>query len=60
MFVLFSIVGLVVTVAAFFTRTYRRLNEAYAAGDVNADLAQSVDDDGVPGPDPTGRGLTGH
>lgn len=59
-FVLFSIVGLVVTVAAFFTRTYRRLNEAYAAGDVNADLAQSVDGDGVPGPDPTGRGLTGH
>lgn len=43
-FVLFSLVGLLVTVAVFFTRTYRRLNAAYAAGDVNADVATDGED----------------
>ena len=58
-FVLFSIAGLLVTGAAFLTRTYRRLNASYAAGDVNADVAGSTDDD-VPGPDPLSRGLAEH
>jgi len=44
-FVLFSLVGLVLTAAVFLTRTYRRLNESYLAGDVNVDV--------VPSPDPT-------
>lgn len=35
-FVLVSVVGVLVTSLAFLTRTYRRLNAAYAAGDVNA------------------------
>ena len=43
-FVLFSLLGLVLTAAVFFTRTYRRLNESYLAGDVNIDV--------VPSPDP--------
>ncbi len=41
---LFSLLGLVLTAAVFFTRTYRRLNESYLAGDVNVDV--------VPSPDP--------
>ena len=58
-FVLVSVVGLFVTAAAFFTRTYRRLNETYAAGDVNAEVAASTDD-GVPGPNPLGKGHAEH
>ena len=58
-FVLFSIVGLLVTGAAFLTRTYRLLNASYAAGDVNADVAEAADD-GVPGPNPLGKGHVGH
>ncbi|HSO69831.1 MAG TPA: hypothetical protein VLQ67_09355, partial [Arachnia sp.] len=58
-FVLFSVAGLLVTGAAFFTRTYRLLNASYAAGDVNADVAESTDD-GMPGPDPLGRGFAEH
>lgn len=37
-FVLVSLVGLIVTGAAFFTKTYQKLTASYAAGDVNADL----------------------
>ncbi len=48
-FVLASLVGLVVTLLAFTTRTYRRLSDVYAAGDVNADLAQSITAAGVAG-----------
>ena len=58
-FVLFSVAGLLVTGAAFFTRTYHLLNASYAAGDVNADVAESTDD-GMPGPDPLGRGFAEH
>ena len=58
-FVLVSVVGLFVTAAAFFTRTYRRLNETYAAGDVNAEVAASTDN-GVPGPNPLGKGHAEH
>ena len=58
-FVLFSIAGLLVTGAAFFTRTYRLLNASYAAGDVNEGVAEATDD-GPPGPDPLGRGFAEH
>ncbi|WP_370586147.1 MFS transporter [Tessaracoccus sp. MC1679] len=58
-FVLFSIAGLLVTGAAFFTRTYRLLNVSYAAGDVNEGVAESTDD-GPPGPNPLGRGFAEH
>lgn len=58
-FVLLSIAGLLVTGAAFFTRTYRRLNASYAAGDVNEGLAESSDD-GILRPNPLGRGFTEH
>ncbi len=37
-FVLVSIVGMIVTGAAFFTKTYQRLTASYDAGDVNADV----------------------
>ena len=37
-FVLVSIVGMIVTGAAFFTKTYRSLTASYDAGDVNADV----------------------
>lgn len=40
-FVLVSIIGMIVTGAAFFTKTYRRLTASYDAGDVNADVATS-------------------
>ena len=55
-FVLFSLLGLVLTAAVFFTRTYRRLNESYLAGDVNIDVVPSPD----PAPDVARRrGSTG-
>lgn len=65
-FVLASAFGFVLTAAVFLTRTYRRLNTSYAAGDVNADL---TDDEGaghpgpspdLPGPDVLGKGFTEH
>ncbi len=56
-FVLVSAGGLVITGLAFLTRTYRRLNESYAAGDVNADVVAGTD---LPGPDPLGKGHTEH
>ena len=40
--VLVSVVGVLVTSLAFLTRTYRRLNAAYAAGDVNAAVTATV------------------
>ncbi|MFT3888522.1 MAG: MFS transporter [Arachnia sp.] len=40
-FVLSSVVGIVITAAAFFTKTYRRLTESFNAGDVNANLAEA-------------------
>lgn len=51
-FVLVSIGGFVLTTLVFFTRTYRRLSESYAAGDVNADV---ISED-LPGPDVLGKG----
>lgn len=51
-FVLVSIAGFVLTALAFLTRTYRRLGESYAAGDVNADVAG----DPTPRPDVLGKG----
>ena len=57
-FVLVSVAGLLVTGAAFLTRTYRVLTASYAAGDVNAGVAKEPD--GVPGPDPLGKGHGEH
>ena len=64
-FVLSAVLGFVVTASVFLTRTYRRLNASYAAGDVNADLTS--DEPGpvgpspdLPGPDVLGKGLTEH
>lgn len=48
-FVLASLVGVLVTLLAFTTRTYRRLGHVYAAGDVNADIAQTLGGAGVAG-----------
>lgn len=64
-FVLASAVGFVVTALVFFTRTYRILNQSYAAGDVNADLTSDAPADAgpapdQPGPDVLGKGLTEH
>lgn len=41
-FVITGAAGFAVTVAAFFTATYRRISRAYAAGDVNADVARAA------------------
>lgn len=38
-FVIASLIGLLVTLGAFFSRAYARISGAYAAGDVNADVA---------------------
>ena len=59
-FVLVSVVGLVITVLAFLTKTYRRLNDTYLAGDVNKDVAggPGVASDPITGPDPLGKGHT--
>lgn len=64
-FVLASLVGFVVTALVFLTRTYRILNQSYAAGDVNADLTSDAPADAgpapdQPGPDVLGKGLTEH
>ena len=52
-FVIASLVGLIVTLAAFFTKTYGRLTVVYAAGDVNADVADE------PAPEPPGLDVLG-
>ena len=57
-FVLVSVAGLLVTGAAFLTRTYRVLTASYAAGDANAGVAEEPD--GIPGPDPLGKGHGEH
>ncbi|GAA4900901.1 MFS transporter [Tessaracoccus lubricantis] len=58
-FVLVSLGGIVITALAFLTRTYRRLNAAYEAGDVNRDIASAQQaSDPIPGPDPLGKGHT--
>ena len=41
-FVLASAVGLAVTLAAFASSAYRRISDAYAAGDVNANVAEAA------------------
>ena len=58
-FVLGSVVGMAITLLAFLTRTYRLLNGAYEAGDVNKDVAGGEPGraaDPIPGPDPLGKG----
>lgn len=60
-FVLVSVGGVILTTLAFFTRTYRRLNASYEAGDVNLDVAAAVRAaDPIPGPDPMGKGHAEH
>ncbi|AQP49362.1 MFS transporter [Tessaracoccus aquimaris] len=64
-FLLVSIIGFILTSMVFFTRTYRRLSAAYAAGDVNADVTADADDPAgpspdLPGPDVLGKGYTEH
>ena len=48
-FVLAAVFGVLITLLAFTTRTYRRLSDVYAAGDVNADIAQTLGGAGVAG-----------
>ncbi|MHA7861407.1 MFS transporter [Tessaracoccus sp. Y36] len=55
-FVIVSIGGLILTTLVFFTRTYRRLNATYEAGDVNLGVATPGASHPVPGPDPLGKG----
>ncbi|AQP45791.1 hypothetical protein RPIT_14080 [Tessaracoccus flavus] len=58
-FVLVSVGGLILTSLVFFTKTYRRLNATYEAGDVNKDIAAFAPGeaaDPIPGPDPLGKG----
>lgn len=58
-FVLVSAVGLILTSLVFLTKTYRRLNATYEAGDVNIDVASGEPghaSDPIPGPDPLGKG----
>ncbi|HMR50725.1 MAG TPA: MFS transporter [Arachnia sp.] len=55
-FVLVSIFGFVVTTLVFFTRSYRLLNAAYDAGDVNADLTSDDDSSASGTPQPVSEG----
>lgn len=48
-FLLAAVFGVLITLLAFTTRTYRRLSDVYAAGDVNADIAQTLGGAGVAG-----------
>ncbi|MDF1487455.1 MFS transporter [Tessaracoccus caeni] len=56
-FVLVSVFGFILTALVFLTRSYRLLNQAYDAGDVNADLTTAPGaSDPIPGPNPLGKG----
>lgn len=54
---LVSVFGFVLMALVFLTRSYRLLNQAYDAGDVNADLtAEPGAADPIPGPNVLGKG----